>query len=198
MPGTRRIGSAALVEFEWFPDPVVFQAKIFAVAEALEDRTVPIIYARQKVQADIQERFKTETAPDGTPWDDWAQSYEPYAEAFPNVGILRQTDELYEMATASSAFIVSSDTLFYDSGHMPERGIWHQEGRPARTTSEGFSNPLKARPFLGLSDDAEVAIYAFFQDWFDRALDLYVTVRGRIGGRHARRSEVSGQFIPNF
>jgi len=105
MPGTRRIGSAALVEFEWFPDPVVFQAKIFAVAEALEDRTVPIIYARQKVQADIQERFKTETAPDGTPWDDWAQSYEPYAEAFPNVGILRQTDELYEMATASSASV---------------------------------------------------------------------------------------------
>jgi phage gpG-like protein len=198
MPGTRRLSSSALVEFEWIPDPIVYQAKVFAVADALEDRTVPILYSRQKVQADIREHFITETAPDGTPWDEWADSYEPFAEAFPNAGILRQTDELYELATASSAFIVSNDTLFYDAGHMPERGIWHQEGRAARTTATGSHNPLPARPFLGLSDEAEVAIYAFFQDWFDRAVDLYVTTRGRIGARHARRSEVTGQFIPNF
>lgn len=183
------------VAYTWKPDPVVFADAIITVEESLRDRSVPLLAAREFTQEDIRDRFETETDPDGVPWDKWAQSYKEYAENFPNIGILRQTGELYDAASSSAAFIINSDTVFYDSGYMPERGVWHQEGRPARTTRGGTANPLPARPFLGLSDSARLLIFATFADWFDRSIDLFVTARGRMGRRHSMRGDL-GRFIP--
>jgi morphogenesis family protein len=173
------------VHIEWHPDPIVFSDAILTVADALRDPTPALLAARDFTQEDIRERFLTETAPDGSPWAQWAESYADRAEAYPNIGILRQTEELYDEAAGSDAFIVSHDTVFYDSSAMPERGIWHQEGRPERRTKGGASNPLPARPFLGLSEATRTLIFATFADWFDRSIDLFVTARGRMGRQHA-------------
>jgi morphogenesis family protein len=180
------------VHIEWHPDPIVFSDAILTVADALRDPTPALLAARDFTQEDIRERFLTETAPDGSPWAQWAESYADRAEAYPNIGILRQTEELYDEAAGSDAFIVSHDTVFYDSGAMPERGIWHQEGRPERGQGK---NPLPARPFLGLSEATRTLIFATFADWFDRSIDLFVTARGRMGRRHAMRGAL-GTFIP--
>lgn len=168
---------------------------MFAVANALEDATIPLTAAASFAREDIQNSFITETSPDGDPWERWAESYVDRAEAFPNIGILRRTDELYEAATSSQATIVTSDTVFYDSSGLPARGTWHQEGRPARRTKQGTPNPLPARPFLGLSVMTQNLVFSTFREWFDRAIDLFPTVRGRVGRRHALRGG-TGQFIP--
>lgn len=169
----------ALVNYTWEPSPQVYADSILEVAAALEDRSLPLLFARQATQQGIRERFETETAPDGTPWEAWSESYTPYAEAYPNVGILSQSQELEEVASRSDAFIISHDAVFYNPGFLPHYGLAHQEGLPDRKT------PLPARPFLGLSDETMGVIDAAFVGWFDEAIDLYITSRGNIGRRHA-------------
>lgn len=185
-----------VVSYEWSPDPVVEQMAIFSVAEALRDPALPLMLAKERTQEDIVQHFQMESDPSGFPWEDWAESYAPRAQEFPNIGILRRTDELYEQATSDRAFIISNDAVFYDASVIPERGIWHQEGRPLRMTRGGAPNPLPKREFLGLSPETETYIMAAFVDWFDNAVDLYVTSRGRLAPRHALRSPVTGRFIP--
>lgn len=184
----------ATVTYHWEPDPAIFAEKILAVDASLRDPTPALLASENFVQEDIRDRFLTETAPDGTPWQPWASRYAAYAESFPNEGILRQTKELYDAATDENSFIVSNDTLFYETT-MPERGVWHQEGRPGRRTRTGAANPLPARPFLGLSDQTATLIFATFADWFNRSIDLFETTRGRIGRRHSIRG-TQGTFIP--
>lgn len=187
--------------YTWEPDPVVFADSIFAVAEGLENTIIPMTYAKEQTQADIKSHFETETDPHGIKWDDWSENYEEYANDFPNIGILRQTDELYDAATDDEAFTVTEDTVFYHAENIPERGIWHQEGRPTRRTKGGAANPLPKREFLGVSVVAQGMIFKAFDDWFDNVIRLYPTSRGRLGQKHARRapagSSSGGQFTPN-
>lgn len=189
MPRTSR------VVIDWNPDPVVFADAILTVEEALRDTRLPLLASKEFVQEDIQKRFQTQTDPSGEPWEEWAESYKPYAEEFPNIGILRQTDELYQAATSESAFVVNSNTVFYAAENLPARGIWHQEGRPGRRTRQGTANPLPQRQFLGMEEGTRTLIFATFSDWFDRAIDLFATITGRTGRRHAMRGAM-GRFIP--
>ena len=175
------------VSFYWEPDPSLYAASINAVAGALEDRTAPLVAASEQLQADIRERFETETAPDGTPWEEWSEAYRPYAESYPNTGILRQSGALYEVATASETVVIRQDTVFYRTNHLPSYGLAHQFGDPGR------KDALPARPFLGMSAQSETFIFAAFSEWFDRAIDLYVTPTGKIGRRHALQGP--GGFI---
>jgi len=183
------------VDYIWEPDPIVFADAIFTVDAALQHREIPLAFAAGEVKADIRERFRTKTDPGGEPWEPWADSYAPRAEAYPNIDLLRRDDDLYQAATSDAAVVVSNDSVFYHAENIPEYGIWHQEGRPSRRTKGGSPNPLPQRQFLGLSDETISVIFVAFADWFDRAIDLFTTSRGRIGRRHAMR-EGTGQFIP--
>lgn len=185
----------SIVLTEWVPDPVVLGRSMLAVADSLSDATLPLAKAAQVYREDIDDRFATETDPDGAPWQYWAESYVEYAENFPNTGILDQTSELREAATSGRATIISNDTLFYDTTVLPERGIWHQEGRPNRMTRGGKPNPLPQRRFLGLSAEAEALITLSFVDWFNDAIALYPTSTGLIGRRHSLRG-AGGRFVP--
>ncbi len=187
--------SGVHMTYTWVPDPVVFAERIWAVAEGLENTLIPMIYAKEQTQADIRRHFETETDPSGRPWEPWAESYMEYAESFPNEGILRQTNELYEAAVSDEAFTVSDDAVFYHAESIPERGIWHQEGRPDRRTKSGASNPLPKREFLGVSIVAQGMIFRAFGEWFDRVTDLFVKPTGGLGRRHMRRGD-AGRFIP--
>jgi phage gpG-like protein len=178
--------------YTWVPDPVVFADRMFAVAEGLENTALPLLYAKEQTQADIRSRFETETDPSGKPWKEWSESYLPVAEAYPNEGILRRTDELMEAAVDDNAFIVTNDAVFYNAENIPERGIWHQEGRPGRMRG----GDLPKREFLGVSMVAQGMIFRAFGEWFDGVTDLFITARGRIGRRHILRG-AGGRFVPN-
>lgn len=185
------------VQYLWRPDPSTLANAIFNVAAALEDRAPALGFAAEQTLADVRERFLTETDPDGNKWANWAESYKPRAEAYPNKGILRRTEELYDAATNPNTVVISGSTLWYETSRLPPRGAWHQEGRPARKTASGSPNPLPARPFLGLSAEASAVIFQAFGEWFDRAIVLYPTSTGKIGRRHALRG-AGGRFIPRM
>ena len=172
--------STVALDIHWTPDPSVFRDAILEVDAALAHPEIALALAAQEVSSDIRERFLSQTAPDGTPWKEWSENYEPIAIAYPNIAILRRTDELFEAATDTNAMIVSGDTLFFDLGSLPEYGEWHQEGRQRIKGGN-----LPARPFLGLSDEGRATIFAVFGEWFQNAIQLFHTSTGRIGMRHA-------------
>jgi len=188
------MSTMASIDLKWSPDPMVFRDAIMEVDAALSHPEVAMALAGQEVLADIRERFMTETAPDGTPWQDWSEKYEEFALAFPNMGILRQTGALFEAATSEEALIVSGDSLFYDMNALPEYGEWHQTGLPDRTMKGGKPNPLPQRPFAGLSEQARTTIFVVFKEWFDGAIALFSTATGRVGMRHQMRG-AGGRFM---
>jgi hypothetical protein len=155
------------------------------VALALQDRSAPLHLAAREAEVGIHEAFITETAPDGTPWEPWADSYKSRAAL--NIGLLRQSDELYEVATSTRTTRVSHDTVFYDTSFLPHYGLAHESGLPNRKTR------LPQRSFLGLSDESQLLIYGQFVAWFEGALSFYPTASGKIGRRHSHRDE-SGLF----
>lgn len=167
------------ITFDWKPDADVMADRVMNVADALSNTRVPMAFAAQELTADIRMNFEGQHDPEGRPWEEWSENYAPYAEVT-NIGaILQQSMELQDAATDPSAVRVTDDALFYDLDALPERGIWHQEGRQR---SKG--GDLPARPFLGLSDEAAGSIFLTFSKWFDRSIDLYTTKTGRIGRRH--------------
>jgi phage gpG-like protein len=186
------------IHVEWSPDPIVFGEAIIEAASDVADLTLPIALAAQEVQADIRERFETETGPDWEPWQPWSESYAPKAEAYPNIGILQRDGTLAE--EAENAVIINDDTVFFDEGQIPPYGPWHQTGIEDRVGKGGIPNPLPARPFLGLTEDTVIFIYGVFTDWFDQIIEVYNTKTGRMGRRHARRGIHPGTghagFIP--
>lgn len=175
------------VSFTWEPNPAVYANSMNAVAAALEDKMAPLVAATRVVQTDIGERFATETAPDGTPWQPWAESYADRA-ATENAGILHKTGMLEEAATSTEALMIRGDTVFYQTGVLPSYGLAHESGLPAR------KSPLPQRQFLGMSDEAAALIYATFGEWFDRSIQLFVTASGRLSARHTLQG-AGGLFV---
>lgn len=186
----RRGSGGVAVWFDMTPDPMVYSTRLVGIANEVRDTTIPLMAAKEQMQADIRERFITETDPDGQPWADWAPSYEPVALSYPNIGILRRTEELYEAATDDAAFTISNDTLYHEAEGLPDYAMYHRTG----------TSKMPAREFLGVSRVAEGMIYGIFGNWFDRIIDLYWTERGRIGARHSLRGGDPanvGRFSPN-
>lgn len=199
--GTRVPGG---VRFQWIPDPIVFAEALDDVASALHDRSWPLAFASQTLRGDVRERFTTETDPTGKPWQEWAGKgdeldssigYAHIAENYPNVGILRRDEILFDSATAEGRFQVTNDSVFYDSSDLPSYGAAHDRGLPKRRSKSGSPNPLPKRQFIGLSAPANRAIRQGFAMWFDSAISFYVTRTGRIGRRHSLRSLISGRFV---
>lgn len=191
----------ARITWEWEPEPIEMAHRIWAVADALRDTRAPLLFAAEQTREEIVESFRTESSPDGQPWEDWSENYAPIAEAHPNIGILEQDGDLYDAATDRNAFIINGDTLFYDTSGWPltekgdSYGWFHQEGAPHRRTRSGNPNPLPQREFVGVSDEGANLIMGTFIGWFDRSIDLFVTARGRLGRRHMERNPL-GQFTP--
>jgi phage gpG-like protein len=170
------------ITFEWEPDPAVFAQRFYAVAGALEDRAIPLAAASEELQSTIRERFDTQTDPDGVPWKDWSDKYRPVAEKYPNIGILQRTGELADVASSSRATVITNDTVFYQTDSLPQYGLAHEAGIPNRGRRGG---ELPKRAFLGLSEAAALKIYGYFSEWFEEAIQLYVTSTGRVAPRHA-------------
>jgi hypothetical protein len=183
--------ASAHIWYEWAPDPRVYANAMYHTADALRNPAAPLLFAAKQMQEEVKASFLSQTSPDGRQWVDWSDSYRPIAEEYPNEGILRRTTNLYEAATDEEAFVVSGDTLFYDTSGWPwstgknriQYGWVHQEG----------SNTNPQRQFVGVSVEGESIIYGAFMEWFDNALAMYVTATGKLGMRG--RSSL-GTFVP--
>lgn len=181
----------AHISYVYEPDPKVFANAMYQTAGALRNPVAPLLFAAKQMQEEIKASFLSQTSPDGRQWVDWSDKYRPIAEAYPNEGILRRTTNLYEAAIDEDAFVITGDTLFYDTKGWPystgknriQYGWVHQEG----------SNTVEQRQFVGVSVEGNRIILSAFMEWFDNIMAMYVTRTGKLGIRD--RSSL-GTFLP--
>lgn len=210
------------ISFEFVPDPEEIAASLMDVAGYLEDIAGPLAISRTIAIEDIRLRFDTQTGPDGNSWVPWSDSYRPDAEQNNIGGILERTGDLRNAATSEDAFIVDGDSLFYDTSGLPPYGFWNEtgatrSGRGFEISDEDIShaaktlgksveeikkafgsgssgdNVLPARPFMGVSFEAELRIVEVFDQWFDGAIALGISSKGKAFGRYNVRN-AAGRF----
>jgi phage virion morphogenesis protein len=100
-----------------------------------------------------RERFRSQTAPDGTPWAALSPGYQARKKKNQNLiltlnGYLRGT---LNVRAAPKEVRIGTPLIY---------GATHQFGRPEKN--------LPARPFLGLSADDETMILDALNDWLSR------------------------------
>lgn len=162
------------------------------IAHDLDEMDYTVMRGAQAIAiADMQERFDTETEPNGTPWKALDPNYlrEKLAAGFPPE-ILHRTGDLERAATNPDSWVIAEHELFFDAGALPSYGIIHQAGsggensglrtelmenfkfsrvegeKRERNFGIGKGNALPARPFIGMSDVAEANTWRLFDEWF--------------------------------
>lgn len=204
------IGGSVNVVLRWHPDPDEVEAALLQVAGYLDNLSSPLRAARRILQDDIRERFETETDPEGHKWHELDEDYLAWkvSHGFDD-RILRMTGDLYDAATAQTSFIVDSENgnVFMNTANLPPYWIVHQEGSPAGLERRGLSKKkakelgldddfgggmgagqnTPARPFIGVSADAEEMIFNAFDIWFYEGIQVKVSSAGIVqhspGGR---------------
>ena len=126
------------LDFKWVdPDPLIVAKRMFWIDDQLKDLVEPMTIAAELTRSDVQENFDTQTDPDGVPWDEWAESYVPYALAFGSGQILNLTGELKSAATSIEAFVPTNDGLFINTGGFPEYWAWNNFGAVRAAGGQG-------------------------------------------------------------
>lgn len=206
------IGGNVNTMLRWSPDPDDVAAALVSVAGYLDNLRPPLLASRRVVQQDIQERFDTQTDPEGNAWAPLSESYlEWKASVGANTDILRLFGPLEEGATAPTTFVIDEHEgqLYFDTGNLPDYWAVHQVGT---RTSAGVAAELSrraaavlgleeedegtgagrglntpARPYIGVSADAEDRIFNIFDIWFFEGMQVKVSSAGVVqhspGGR---------------
>jgi hypothetical protein len=190
------------------------------IAEALEDMTKPMLAAQAISRADMHVRFDTDSDPDGNHWVSLDPDYARKKESMggdPN-DILTFSGAGEAAATSEAAFPIDGNTLFFNTSVLPEYMLYHQhgsgEGSNAGFAAEfrervragvmdegesshvslgiGRGNALPKRPFIGVSEKAQLQIIEVFDLWFDAATSLSISKGGIVqergpGGRFGKR-----------
>lgn len=207
------------------PDPREIELELMQVAGNLENTTPPLLASARVLADDTQERFTTETDPDGNEWIPLDEEYltNKLSLGYPP-DILHRTGDLERDATNIANYRVVGDSVFFDTSGLPPYGILHQtgvgdpqdvgiaalhrfrsrddeeyrrmEGGPHSSTGVGRGNALPARPFLGMSEEAEGKAWAIFDLWFDEALTPATTPYIHPGGTVQER--IGGKFGPKI
>lgn len=193
------------------PDPDLVAQQLIEVADELEDLAEPMTIAGEMTRIDIQNRFKSGIDPSGRPWDEWAESYEPWAlvhstgPIFGDRANLHLTGDLKRGLDDRSIFIGTNAGLFVDVSGLPEYWAWNNFGAPDRKTASrgtdvfgdigGGNNPLPERPFMGISTVARAKIDQMFVLWFEESVQLGTSPLGKKFARHSKRGP-SGRSAP--
>lgn len=211
------------ISFEWYPDPDVVAMELIETSENLEDRSVPLALSRVVAQQEHMDHFESQSDPEGTPWRPWSASYAPIAAAT-NVGqILQRYMDLEYAVVSPEAYPVTLDSVFFSTAGLPEYWLWNQEGtgsfqnwgfidtRTEEIRSRGLKvympgginwgigkgQALPARPFVGMSVEAQLKILEIFDMWFDSAVTSVfqrgtklVVAQRAAGGQFTGRSVV--------
>lgn len=208
-----------VITIEWVPDPHVVEQSILRVAGYLEQIDKPLLAARAIAREDMRMRFQKEVDPDGNAWVELDPDYLTRKQAEgSNTGILKRWGDLEDAATSGSAFIVAGDSLFFSMESLPFYAGIHQEGsgthnvgtardwreRTAAATAAGVPSggaheslgigtgkATPARPFIGISGEAEEQIFEVFDLWFAEGVSIGIsssgTVQERISGRFGKK-----------
>lgn len=164
------------------------------IAGELDNVTLPMLAARHIAMEDMQQRFDTETDPENTPWEPLDPDYWRYKQSlgFPDK-ILQRTQDLMHAATSADAWLIFENTMMFNPEVLPSYGLLHQagsgdpshhgmradnveraasagnriEGGSHSSLGIGRGNALPARPFIGMSSEAEDKIFFVFEEWFN-------------------------------
>jgi phage gpG-like protein len=231
MPGSFRILGGDIIptsvgeiqlQIVAIPDPKDIQLELERIAGQLENMGPPLAASARILAEDTQERFDTETDPDGDPWIPLDEEYltNKISLGYPE-DILHRTGDLERSATQISAYKIVGNSVFFDTSGLPSYGLLHQIGsgdeaniglasrhrfraatEPEYSRVEGGSHSnlgvgrgqaLPARPFIGMSEKAEEKIWAAFDLWFDEATNIFIGQSGNIQQRLP-----SGRFGPRI
>ena len=183
------------LEFHWFPNPLVVAEDIKAGAFAVNNLEIPMELSIVPAGDAMTRTFGEE----GPGWAAWAESYAPFALAYPNVGILWQTGDLLGSVADEANFVVTPRTLSWTGATSPDYWRFHEEG----------TSKMPARKFVGLDEIAIAEIYAIFGEYLDGIVSEMAghgfthaptgrgsTIRGP-GGRFAPMNTASnfGSFV---
>lgn len=200
------------------PDPYQIELELMRIAGELENLGPPLLASARILGDDTKERFITETDPDGDPWIPLDKDYlsNKLSLGYPE-NILHRTGDLEQRATQFGAMRVVGDSVFFDTSVLPSYGLIHQTGsgadnaglasrhksavvnEPGYKEREGGSHEslgigrgeaLPARPFIGMSEEAEGKLYKFFDIWFDEATQI------KIGSSGVVQQSIAGRFGP--
>ncbi len=199
-----------IISFEFVPDPNVYAAKFMELAGYLENFIPPLEASKGIAKQDMEMHFQTESSPDGAAW---AQLNPQYASkrgsAHP---ILQLTGAMHDAAVSDSAYTIDGHDLFFNTGGLPPYWIFHETGREGKGAADlaawarharsmglevdeaqlgTIDGGMPARPFVGISFDAQMAIIEAFDAWFEGGVAGFYTrpsgavqtrdIRGRFG-----------------
>lgn len=210
-------------EWDTGGNPIEAAQSLMAVSAALSDIELPILAARRIAQQDMVSRFETQTDPDGQPWVPLTADYleQKLKDGYPE-DILTRTGDMKEAASQDEAWLVTENSLVFDSSAMPFYAMIHQAGSdpfgaagsfdengnhvPAQTQTylpdTGFAggygigkgNALPQRKWIGLSDEAEGKIEVVFDLWFDEAVSIAIQPETALFPGMVQHRTASGQF----
>lgn len=139
---------------------------------------------------------------------------------FGNSANLHLSGAMEDAATSRSAFFATNQGLFFDASGLPEYWAWNNFGAQRVNAGGGSTaaerkadyasfraendlldefgslageNVLPARPFVGLSDEAQNKIDAAFYAWFEGEVTAATSPLGKPFFRHSFRGP-SGRF----
>lgn len=205
-----RARTAPTVAYNWAePDPDIVAQQILQLSYALEDFQEPLLAAAGLVRQDIRERFTTGTDPIHRPWDPWAESYAPWAQAhttgprFGDRANLHLTGVMEGAVLSPSNWRISDDTLFLDTTDLPEYWAYNNFGADREVPgfgkikreliAEGYDiakgfgeNTLPERAFIGLTPEAQSKINAVFDAWFANEVAVATSSKGTPFFRHTK------------
>lgn len=197
------------ISFEFVPDPNVYAARLMELAGYLENFIPPLEASKGIAKQDMQNHFDTESSPDGAAWAELNPDYAAKrGSAHP---ILQLTGAMHDAAVSDAAYAIDGHDLFFNTGGLPFYWIFHETGREgvsgmaeflaraktelakaginmADDASRSGGGGMPARPFVGLSFEAELKIIETFDAWFAGGVSGFYThpsgtVQRRIGGK---------------
>lgn len=165
------------------PDPREMSARLVRYGGYLANTQAPMEAAMFIAISDIREHFEEEEDPEGEAWEEWAESYE-FTASGENVGILRKTEDLFFGVIDPSSYTATDAGLYFDPSGLPEYWLFHELG----------TEKIPARPYIGLSDEAQIAMEEMFFNWMQFGGEVFMR-----GGREVRSHVLrapTGHFIP--
>lgn len=157
-----RTGDVLRFEWEYGETPAAMEMQLLSAQRYFENTVGVMEVAKRIAIKDMSEHFEREEDPSGQAWHPWADSYEQRAAA-ENVGILRKSEDLYYAAIDPSSYGIQGEgnELVFDTSGLPDYWVFHDQ------PTSGGTDRIPARPFIGLSDEAEAEIEAQFVEWVE-------------------------------
>lgn len=190
------------ISFEWDPDPEIIAQRILALAGYLENFIPPLTASRMVAIGDMQMHFDTESGPMGA-WAPLSEEYVKTTRGGAAHPILQLSGAMHDAAVNPASYPIDAHDLFFDTSLLTaEAPYWpkHEEGREMEFSQavrdqrkrSGLKAPkpgwqfegdggMPPRPFLGLSESAEIQIIEVFDAWFQGGVSgFYSRPSGKI------------------